>query len=452
MAGNFVAGGAGMPRPSRILAFLVALLASLEDHNLAAAMQGAQHVDSIAVGFPSDHLPAGEAGPSRPAADFSETGRGHAVPGAERLSASHTISGGVGSAPPAQVTSTVDHSRRRRRTAPDSLTASLAQKMNCSDTLGEPCLPFQKLVEAPSSKSSIQEMTFTPSDALAEQPAQVGKGLGDEDPEGAVLESTAATLLNDSAENTKAHPLAEVMSGPGGYTDDYWDADGGNVVLSAMLPLELHLQGISLEGLLRGYGGSGGTKLSAISVSATAAYRSGSLADLLNDLHKQICQAAHINGSRLIINSIHGKFTRSQGESGLKKKEGHDLSAVEAADAKTLKPAGSMLAGSLLDRSQPGEDRIGEEVVVRFFLVPRRSSQEPSDRAVLASIRKAISDGHSDIRQGSLKNLLATASFTVGYEAVYDLASVQDDRLSALALPMGISAAFTGILIWLSAW
>mmetsp|Transcript_86140 Transcript_86140/g.184572 ORF Transcript_86140/g.184572 Transcript_86140/m.184572 type:complete len:390 (-) Transcript_86140:197-1366(-) len=151
------------------------------------------------------------------------------------------------------------------------------------------------------------------------------------------------------------------------------------------------------------------------------------LAAFLLTLSQELSHAAGVDAQRIGILAIHERYQR--------------LDPIEA----------SWSAGG---ESLPAV-RSREEVVVRFEVTAAKIQTEPDPRQVLDILRTRLASPGSTLLSGPLGSTLqnATISLTLSDEILSiprrrrDAASV-----SAMALPIGISAAFTGILIWIAAW
>lgn len=103
------------------------------------------------------------------------------------------------------------------------------------------------------------------------------------------------------------------------------------------------------------------------------------------------------------------------------------------------------------------ESRQHVQVLVRLEVLPGSEPGGPSaEEVVQLLIHTAVSSWHLE---GPLGALLSNATLVRGSsareEAMTAARHAQEQgeaRLSAMALPIGISAAFTGVLVWLTAW
>lgn len=182
---------------------------------------------------------------------------------------------------------------------------------------------------------------------------------------------------------------------------------GSQGLANTSLLLELHLHGTNLQKLR-----SGGR---------------GSLAEFLLSLNEELSRGAGVGRQRIAILAIHERYQR--------------LDAIEASWSSGGEPL--------------PVTRTGEEVVVRFEVTPARIRTAPDPRHVLDILRTRLASPDSMLMSGPLGSTLenATISLTLSDEI---LSSPRRRReaasMSAMALPIGISAAFTGVLIWIAAW
>jgi len=159
----------------------------------------------------------------------------------------------------------------------------------------------------------------------------------------------------------------------------------------------------------------------------------GSLAQFLRGLHSALSTAAHIEPRQITILGIHGRYRRVDPES-------------------TETGFGSM------------PQRVDEEVLVKFEVVPLRNGgagTEPqalsNEASLIASLQQGLASQRSAIMHGALgtiiKNATITRALAAGISEIpQEVRSEGPAQLSAIFLPIGVSAAFTGVLIWLAAW
>jgi len=146
----------------------------------------------------------------------------------------------------------------------------------------------------------------------------------------------------------------------------------------------------------------------------------GSLARFLLDLRKELSSATSVEEERLNIIGIQGQYQRM--------------------DA--------------IDGDEPV--RVNEEVLVRMELMDPESKEEKKPLDVITKIRDELLPGGA-LTKGPLKDQLTNATINLSSATTLSAQHIEAERrgaarLSAMALPIGISAAFTGILIWLAAW
>jgi len=170
------------------------------------------------------------------------------------------------------------------------------------------------------------------------------------------------------------------------------------------LLLELHLPGATLQQL------------------HSAAH--GSLADFLRRLQGDLGTAAHIEPRQITILGIHGRYRR-------------------------VDPAGT-------ERGFPMPKHVDEEVLVKFEVL-RLQDGGLDEAAVISSLQQGLASQQSQIMHGTLGTILKNGTITRSLAAgdaqmPTEVRSDRASQVSAIFLPIGVSAAFTGILIWLAAW
>jgi len=170
------------------------------------------------------------------------------------------------------------------------------------------------------------------------------------------------------------------------------------------LLLELHLPGATLQQLHR------------------AAH--GSLADFLRGLQGDLSTAAHIEPRQITILGIHGRYRR-----------------VDPGETESRFPM---------------PQHVDEEVVVKFEVVPAKDGGF-DEEAVILSLQQGLALQQSTAMHGTLgailKNFTITRALAAGVaEMPQRMRREGAAQVSAIFLPIGVSAAFTGILIWLAAW
>jgi hypothetical protein len=161
----------------------------------------------------------------------------------------------------------------------------------------------------------------------------------------------------------------------------------------------------------------------------------GSLAQFLVEVRGEVCKAAKVKEHRVSILGIHGRFKRYEPE--------------------TMPPVQSDHA-----RNYSGYAHVDEEVVVRFEILPGwgSDSEESDPRKALDVLREELSSPHSGIMRGSLSTTLLNATVTLSAPVAIGSQTrmIEHGRgmthMGAMAWPLGISAAFIGVLIWLAAY
>lgn len=185
---------------------------------------------------------------------------------------------------------------------------------------------------------------------------------------------------------------------------DSWeqDAERYDVIPQGWL-LELHLHGITLKDLRRN------TK--------------SSVTEFLLPLHSELSR----NLRSLSVLGIHERFQQRQER--LPNQFGDEAEAVPA--------------------------RMSQEVIVRFEAVPKQAAGQMPEE-VMQTLAAQLDDPACSLHNERFGFALANTSFTQASapDLVASKVDVQADAKtwSAMALPIGISATFTGILLWLAAW
>lgn len=171
------------------------------------------------------------------------------------------------------------------------------------------------------------------------------------------------------------------------------------------------------------------------------------LGDLLLGLRDLLSEAAGVPRERLIINSIHGRFQR-----------------VEAAPPPQAAAAAwipQTWRGTPSPGSIPAEyAKMSEEVVVRVGLAEKALPHEPDEQAIIHALQEALgrpgpSEGAE--KQGAgLWSLLENATLAPADKVVImepaPSPQTGSETIATLALPMGIAAALTGLLVCLGGW
>lgn len=171
----------------------------------------------------------------------------------------------------------------------------------------------------------------------------------------------------------------------------------------------------------------------------------GSLARFLLDLRQELGRVLQIDERRLSVLGIYGRYRRVMVDEAMQLQ-------TEEAESNVLKEAVTSFA--LMD--QEGEpNRVGEEVVVKLEVLPGKFG-DPGPAGVLQDLEEKLQDRTSSLMQGPMRETLADGSLVIISQPEMTPGDTITERegmarLSAMALPIGISAAFTGILIWLAA-
>jgi len=161
----------------------------------------------------------------------------------------------------------------------------------------------------------------------------------------------------------------------------------------------------------------------------------GSLAQFLLDVRGELCKGASVKEPRISILGIHGRYKRY--------------------DTAGLFTSSRSLVSDRTSQSS-GPEHLNEEVVVRFEILPGWEN-DVDPRKALTVLKEQLSSSQSGIWQGPLSTVLVNSSITLGtaFSTSSQHARVEHRgmaHMSAMAWPIGISAAFIGILIWLAAY
>lgn len=234
------------------------------------------------------------------------------------------------------------------------------------------------------------------------------------------------TLVESHQQVNASQPIGEPFNAVDEMDTDYSD-DEEETQWSKLLPLELHLVGVTITKLLDHYAED--AIASTPGLVGTSSVRS--LAALLLSFKKELSKACKVDEKKILMNAIFGRFLQ---ESVLKSTSG--IYPIDAGRA------------SLVSTVVPFSERLGEEVVVRFFVHPRRDGDDFA--SLVTTLQDALGNSNSSLMQGNLSAVLKHASLTTGYQDVSGFTTIPMEKLSNLALPFAISALFTGILIWLA--
>lgn len=158
----------------------------------------------------------------------------------------------------------------------------------------------------------------------------------------------------------------------------------------------------------------------------------GSLAQFLLEVREELGKGAKVQESRLSILGIHGRYKRYDSEGYFRMKS---------------------------DRTDhmANSQHLEEEVVVRFEILPGWSS-DVDPRSAMNVLKEQLSDSDSSMMKGPLATILLNSTVTlsspVGMASNHGRMTEHRGmaHMSAMAWPIGISAAFIGVLIWLAAY
>lgn len=154
-----------------------------------------------------------------------------------------------------------------------------------------------------------------------------------------------------------------------------------------------------------------------------------SLVEFLAVFHDIVCNVTGVQKYRLNILGIHGFYQRDKGP--------YNVFHVTSLDA---------------DETLP-KTHNGEQVVIRFAVSPARDSNDVDGLKALNALESQLKNPNSKLMISPLQGILkdATVYPTPRKSHVGD-ADQRRSVLSAMALPFGVSALFTGILISFAAW
>jgi hypothetical protein len=219
-----------------------------------------------------------------------------------------------------------------------------------------------------------------------------------------------------------------------------------NIDSGSFLPMEIHLPHLTMEDLLQKYAGT-----TSLAMLVSMKSETNSVATLLIVLQNELCKAANISKRRLVITSIHGRFTRPLDlfSAPTSDSNGPILLGSGRRDQPVKKSGSSNLLG-VVNGGVPHKMRLGEEVVIAMVVRQAQTGGEASESKVLGDLGAALSNASSILRRGSVGFLLKDAFITVGGQETYDMTDPPVDTWSALALPIAISGAFTAVIIWLA--
>jgi len=157
----------------------------------------------------------------------------------------------------------------------------------------------------------------------------------------------------------------------------------------------------------------------------------GSLAQFLLEVRGELGKGAQVHESRLSILGIHGRYKRYDSD-------GYFRMHSDRTD------------------HMAGSQHLEEEVVVRFEILPGWS-QDVDPRSALNVLRDQLNSSDSGLLSGPLGTILLNSTVTLStpVEMASQSRMIQHrglSHMSAMAWPIGISAAFIGVLIWLAAY
>eukprot|EP00448_Togula_jolla_P004222 CAMPEP_0170608702 /NCGR_PEP_ID=MMETSP0224-20130122/21726_1 /TAXON_ID=285029 /ORGANISM="Togula jolla, Strain CCCM 725" /LENGTH=370 /DNA_ID=CAMNT_0010933947 /DNA_START=95 /DNA_END=1207 /DNA_ORIENTATION=+ len=214
-------------------------------------------------------------------------------------------------------------------------------------------------------------------------------------------EEKIAEAINQTAGQVPEYPLYE--EGSAHFNPAYY-SEGEQVA-------ELHLPHFTLTSLASSY--------------------QGPLAGFLTDLLQILANMSDVSKERIGILGLHGKFKK-----------------VSKAQLPSLGE----------DSASTTQQRAHEEVVVRFHIQDTGKENETSKKQVLSRLHAAILSPTSPLRIGPLANVMHNCTISVfapGEKEQLPHTEMREEtatRVSSMVLPIGISAAFTAVLIWLAAW
>lgn len=315
-----------------------------------------------------------------------------------------------------------------------------SQRVNCSGAV-EPCLPYQEFAETTVARSSS---------LLREEGQSPQPGGGSVAPKQTLAVTGAKAILEGNRTDMPGDETVLDLSdgSSAGQFDEAWQSQ----LWKTMLPVELHIPSVSIEALLDevAYGKAHIDFEGTFGKNESLLLGSGgrSIAELLQQLRAELSTTCEIPEHRLVMNSIHGRFIRPAA-----------ATSSPFQSYRGLFPVASSKSGSSFTTGLNQEERLGEEVLVRFFVSPGQASAENMDgekkavRKVVEHLQSALRNPRSSLMKGKLSKLLSQSSLTVGYQESYAYQAPQKiEKLSNLALPFVISAFFTGVLIWLASW
>lgn len=283
----------------------------------------------------------------------------------------------------------------------------------------------------------------------------------------AVANWTAGTVLQSSFVRSQTNitklmqtladysqPAADDIDGTNGMIvdRDVWadQLNDGQNIATNLLPLQLHLQGMSLDVLMDKIAETHSIFLryyDSRHVNASHAARPGiikgdSIAQLVEILRSEFSKVCHLPESKFLMSSVHGRFLRPKRASEFLQHNTSDVELLQGLQSQLEIPGSSNLVSVVEEPDQ----RIAEEVVVRFFVLGSDSGVQN----VIDELRTELGDKDSKLMRGKLSKLLQRASITVGYENSYMLSPNHVRGIEGLAMPVIVSVIFMMLLMWLS--
>jgi len=161
----------------------------------------------------------------------------------------------------------------------------------------------------------------------------------------------------------------------------------------------------------------------------------GSLAQFLIEVREELGKAGQVKEPRISILGIHGRYKRFESSDGLFRLHSKRPNHTDG----------------------DGLAHIDEEVIVRFEILPGVVN-DADPHSVLKVLKGQLKQPDSGLMTGALGTMLLNATVTsssaidIGAQHMKHVERSGMTHMSAMAWPIGISAAFIGILIWLAAY
>ncbi|CAE7553430.1 unnamed protein product [Symbiodinium natans] len=169
---------------------------------------------------------------------------------------------------------------------------------------------------------------------------------------------------------------------------------------SKMLPCELHLAGTTIQALLDHYAEDSDSEVSGLLGHSLGSH---SLSALLLQFRGELSKACKVKEDHILMNSIYGRFLRPGSSVSAMLKSRSSIGPLESTGT------------SLVSSSVPYKERLGEEVVVRFFVVPEKDGDDFTK--VVNSLRDSLASNKSSLLSGKLSDVVRHSSLTIGYQA-----------------------------------